>query len=146
MTQFIEHCGRTLAVIIPSTYSEQGVKFFTPKNLSQQVAFMSHPTGHIIEPHVHKVVSREVTFTQEVLFLRKGTLRVDFYDDEQQYIESRVLRAGDAILLIEGGHGFEILEEVEIIEVKQGPYMGDKDKTRFKRVDRTQIKIIECDA
>ncbi len=56
---------------------------------------------------------------------------MDFFDDQQQYLESRELKAGDVILLIKGGHGFEVLEELEMIEVKQGPYAGDQDKTRF---------------
>jgi hypothetical protein len=66
-----------------------------------------------------------------VLFLEKGRLRVDFYDPEQRYRESRILEAGDVILLATGGHGFEVLEEIEMIEVKQGPYAGNGDKTRF---------------
>jgi hypothetical protein len=76
-------------------------------------------------------VAREVHFTQEVLLLRAGRLRVDFYDEQKNYLESRVLGAGDVILLATGGHGFKVLEEVEMIEVKQGPYVGDDDKTRF---------------
>lgn len=78
-------------------------------------------------------------FTQEVLFIRRGKLRVDFYTTEHEYLESRVLQAGDVILLIQGGHGFEVLEEVEMIEVKQGPYAGEADKTRFAGIDATQV-------
>jgi hypothetical protein len=58
-------------------------------------------------------------------------LRVDFYDDQRRYLSSRILGAGDVILLVSGGHGFEVLEEVEMFEVKQGPYLGDQDKTPF---------------
>ena len=85
----------------------------------------------MIQPHVHNPVAREVHYTQEVLFIRKGRLRVDFYGSDREYLESVVLEAGDTILLIAGGHGFEVLEEVEMLEVKQGPYVGDHDKTRF---------------
>ena len=67
-----------------------------------------------------------------MLLIKKGSLRVDFYDGSRNYLESRILAAGDVILLAAGGHGFEVLEEVEMIEVKQGPYAGDNDKTRFK--------------
>jgi hypothetical protein len=102
---------------------------------------MSHPTGKLIAPHVHNPVPREVQFTQEVLFIRKGRVRVDFYDADQRYLESRVLGAGDAILLIQGGHGFEVLEEVEMIEAKQGPYAGEQDKTRFVGIDRSEVKL-----
>ena len=77
--------------------------------------------------------------TQEVLFIKKGILRVDFYDEYEDYLESKELCAGDIILLISGGHGFQILEEVEMIEVKQGPYAGENDKKRFIGVQADQI-------
>lgn len=124
---------RLLAIIIPHSFSAPGVNFITPNNLSQQLAFIHHQAGTLIDPHCHNPVSREVLYTQEVLVIKKGVLRVDFYDDSQKYLECRVLKAGDVILLAEGGHGFEVLEELEMIEVKQGPYCGDNDKTRFVR-------------
>ena len=92
---------------------------------------MSHPAGKEIQPHIHKKVQREVHFTQETLFIRKGKLQVDFYTDEQAFLESRILEAGDVILLIKGGHGFKVLEDLEMFEVKQGPYAGDEDKIKF---------------
>jgi len=141
MIENIELGGQLLAVIIRANFHESGVHFFTPGNFSQQLAYMSHPTGKVIDPHVHNPVPREVTFTQEVLILRRGKLRVDFYDGEQIYLESRILEAGDVILLASGGHGFEALEEIEMIEVKQGPYAGDQDKTRFKGVKKSSLTI-----
>ena len=128
-------------MIIRSEFREQGIHFFTPNELSHQLAFMRHPSGKLIEPHVHNPVPREVQFTQEVLLIRKGKIRVDFYDTDQCYLESRVLGPGDVILLIQGGHGFEVLEEVEMIEVKQGPYVGERDKTRFVGIERSQVKF-----
>jgi mannose-6-phosphate isomerase-like protein (cupin superfamily) len=123
--------GKLLAIIVRAGFSEPGVSFFTPDNFSQQLAFIKHVPGRLIEPHIHNPVQREVRTTQEVLVIRKGRLRVDFYDDGHDYLESRILGGGDVILLAEGGHGFEVLEELEMIEVKQGPYAGDEDKTRF---------------
>ena len=123
--------NRLFAIIIPHDFSQPGVNFFTPHNLSQQLAFIKHPPGCLIEPHIHNPVPREVLYTQEVLLIKSGRLRVDFYDDDRVLVTSRELGAGDVILLAEGGHGFEVLEEVEMIEVKQGPYAGDSDKTRF---------------
>lgn len=131
MIEHIIHNNQLLAIIISNKFDEKGIHFFTPNELSQQLAYMRHPAGKIIEPHVHNPVSREVQYTQEVLFIKKGKLRVDFYNDAQAYLESRILEAGDVILLATGGHGFEALEEIEMFEVKQGPYCGDKDKTRF---------------
>lgn len=137
----ISRGGTVLAMIIPARYSEPGIQFFTPPEFSQQLAYMRHPAGKQILPHVHNPVAREVLYTHEVLFLRKGRLRVDFYDQERNYLESRVLEAGDTILLASGGHGFEALEEIEMIEVKQGPYSGELDKTRFEPVTGDKIKI-----
>ncbi|MDD6812683.1 MAG: hypothetical protein PUD93_12655 [Lachnospiraceae bacterium] len=131
--------NRLLAMIIRNDYECEGVDFITPGEYSQQVAYMHHPTGKIIDAHVHNVVHRDVLMTQEVLFIKKGKLRVDFYDDYEDYLESRVLNAGDLILLVSGGHGFTVLEEIEMIEVKQGPYAGDQDKTRFKGISDTEV-------
>ena len=97
---------------------------------------MNRPAGYVITPHVHNPVPREVRYTNEVLFIKSGRLRADFYSAEQVYLESAVLEAGDSILLIYGGHGFEMLEPTEIIEVKQGPYSADQDKTRFEPANR----------
>lgn len=121
-----------IAIIIYSDYFKDGTSFFTPGNFSQQIAFISHKIGHIIPAHSHNVVKRDIHFTQETLFIKKGKLKVNFYGSERKYLESRVLGPGDVILLAGGGHGFEFLENVEMIEVKQGPYLGDNDKTVFK--------------
>jgi mannose-6-phosphate isomerase-like protein (cupin superfamily) len=82
-----------------------------------------------------------VHLTQEVLFIKSGKVRVDFYSNEQVYLESRILNQGDVILLSDGGHGFKMLEPSEIIEVKQGPYCGEQDKVRFEPVEDSIIKI-----
>ncbi|MBK9332889.1 MAG: hypothetical protein IPM96_10930 [Ignavibacteria bacterium] len=141
MIEYIKYKERLLAIIIPTEFRQDGIHFFTSNDLSQQLAYMHHPAGKIIEPHVHNPVERQVQYTQEVLFLKSGKLRVDFYDDDQNYLESRILRAGDVILLATGGHGFEVLEEIEMIEVKQGPYAGDADKTRFESIKEDKIRI-----
>lgn len=137
----ILHNGTILAIFIRSNFTEPGIRFFTPDDFSQQLAYMRHPAGKVIDPHVHNPVPREVHFTQEVLFLRRGRLRIDFFDDDRTYLESRILEAGDVILLAAGGHGFEALEEIEMIEVKQGPYAGEQDKTRFETIDKKLIRV-----
>jgi len=127
MIKNIKHQEQLLALVIPASHKADGVEFFTPDSFSQQLAYMHHPAGHKIDAHRHNHISREVNYTQEVLIMRKGRLRVD------------------VILLINGGHGFQVLEEVEMIEVKQGPYVGDTDKTRFTGIDNntTDIKLEE---
>lgn len=134
MLEEIRDRGELLAIIVRSAYDKPGISFFTPNDLSQQLAYMRHPAGKAIAPHVHNPVSRQVHYTQEVLFIKRGRLRVDFYDSSRCYLRSRILEAGDVILLATGGHGFEVLEEIEMIEVKQGPYAGESDKTRFDGV------------
>lgn len=141
MSESIIHNEELFAVIIHAEWSAPGIHFFTPNDFSQQLAYMKHPPGKVIEPHVHNPVQREVFITQEVLFLRKGRLRVDFYDRQRVYFTSRILEAGDTILLASGGHGFEALEEIEIIEVKQGPYAGEADKTRFAGITAAEALI-----
>lgn len=141
MIEHITHQSRTLATLLRTTYRQDGIKFFTPDEYSQQLAYMNRPRGYVIQPHVHNPVPREVQFTKEVLFIKSGKVRVDFYDDEQNYLESRILHPGDVILLAFGGHGFEMLEASEIIEVKQGPYAGEADKTRFSGITTLDAKV-----
>ncbi|HEY4955165.1 MAG TPA: hypothetical protein VII02_09800 [Gemmatimonadaceae bacterium] len=143
MIETLKVGDQLLAVIVSRDFDKPGIHFFTPDDLSQQLAYMRHPAGKVIDPHVHNPVDRRVQYTQEVLFIKRGRLRVDFYDNDQNYIESRILQAGDVILLATGGHGFEVLEEIEMIEVKQGPYAGDQDKTRFEGVAAERVMIRE---
>jgi len=134
--------GETVfALIMRSQYKASGIQFLTPDSYSQQLGYMNRPQGYIIKPHVHNLVSREVHYTNEVLLIKSGRVRVDFYDSGQQYRESRVLESGDIILLIVGGHGFEMLEASEIIEVKQGPYVGEHDKVRFEPVTTDLVRL-----
>tara|TARA_B100001559_G_C16399388_1_gene575030 strand:+ start:632 stop:1066 length:435 start_codon:yes stop_codon:yes gene_type:complete len=143
MINTIKNKGKILAIILRTTYNEKGINFFTPNEFSQQLAYMNHPSGYEIQPHLHNAIQREVNFTKEVLFIKSGKVRVDFYDDEKKYLESNILESGDVILLAFGGHGFVMMEDSEIIEVKQGPYTGESDKTRFKSISTGQIKIKE---
>lgn len=131
MIKRIEHNGVQLAVIIRAGFRKDGIEFFTPSDYSQQLAYMNRPAGHRIQPHVHNEVQRNVLLTQEVLFIKSGRVKVDFYDSSRKHVCDVILDGGDVILLAAGGHGFTMLEATEMIEVKQGPYAGDQDKTRF---------------
>ena len=139
--EYIKHNEQLFGIIIRSDYSQDGISFFSPGNFSQQLGYMNRPGGYTIPPHIHNPVIRQVELTQEVLIIKTGKIRVDFYDNERIYLESRIISKGDLILLAHGGHGFEILEPSEIIEVKQGPYCGDQDKVRFEQVNVSNIKI-----
>jgi hypothetical protein len=142
MIKNITYENNLLALIVSDKFKRHGIHFLTQPEFSQQLAYMHHPKGKLIQPHVHNPVPREVQYTQEVLFIKRGKLRVDFYTENQDYLESHILESGDVILLISGGHGFEVLEELEMIEVKQGPYVGENDKTRFVGITPETTKII----
>ena len=124
-----------VALIIRAEYDEPGIQFFTPANFSQQVAFIRHPPGHKIAAHVHNLQLRQVLYTQEVLFVRRGKVKVNLYSSDRKLIRSRILKSGDLILLCGGGHSLEMMEETSMIEVKQGPYAGEGDKTRFQSAE-----------
>ena len=128
-----------LAVIIRADFQADGIVFATPNELPQQLGYMKRPAGYEIDPHVHVLKRYDVQYSSETLFIRKGKVRIDFYSEDRQYLSSEILMAGDVVLLSRGGHGFEMLEESEIIEVKQGPYESDNDKIRFEGIKKNQI-------
>lgn len=132
---------KLLSIIIRAEYKSKGIEFFTPDDFSQQLGYMNRKKNHIISPHTHNIVQRDVQFTQEVLIIKSGKVRVDYYDEKKKYLESRILNKGDVVLLAYGGHGFEMIEDSEIIEVKQGPHLDEVDKIRFDPVEKNKLKI-----
>ena len=139
--QILNEKNEIMAIVIRKTFSlSNSITFITPDDFSQQLGYMSRPRGYVIPPHVHNLIPREVKLTQEVLYIKNGHIRVDFYIDLNNYYKSLDLYTGDVILLAFGGHGFEMIEESEIIEIKQGPYCGEFDKIRFNPIDKALIK------
>ena len=122
--------GNVIALVIKEEHSEKGIDFLTKDEDYMQVAYMGHPVGHNILPHYHNRIPREVDYTCETLVMRKGIMQVDLYEN-QKIIHSFLLKKGDVLTLFGGGHGFKMIEDVEMIEIKQGPFMGPNDKTRF---------------
>jgi len=141
MLELIKINQKILAIILRANYKSEGISFFTPNEFSQQLGYMNRPKGYEILPHLHNKVKRNVEYTNEVLLIKSGQVRVDFYDENKDYFISQILNKGDVILLVRGGHGFEMLEQSEMIEIKQGPYVNDDDKTRFKSILKEKIKI-----
>ena len=119
------------ALVLRAGYRGEGIEFFTREGDSLQLGYMRREKGYRIRPHIHRRAPRQVDYTNEVLLIRAGRVKVNFYDDEQRFRQDLVLEAGDIVLLMLGGHGFEMLEDAEIVEVKQGPYVGEADKLRF---------------
>ena len=139
MVEQITHNNKILAIIIRNSFSKEGIEFFTPNDYALQVGYMNRPKEYSIKPHVHYQIPRTINTLQEVLFIKKGEIRVDFYEDNKNYLFSNNLSKGDFIILVSSGHGFFMLEESEIIEVKQGPYMEDKDNEKFDPVSDDKI-------
>lgn len=142
MIEKLTHDGLLLALIIRKEFTQDGIRFFTEEDSTEQLGYMKRPSGYRIVPHVHHPVRRHVDYTEEVLFIKRGKVRIDFYDEQKTYLESRVLSQGDVVLLARGGHGFEMIEETEIIEVKQGPYAGEGDKVRFEGIASLEARIV----
>lgn len=124
--------GKLIAIILPRSLQTKGVTFFTPPDFSQQVGLLRHQKGYLIKPHTHKLIKRKIEITQEVLHIKKGSIKVYLYDEKGRAVESRILKKGDTILLAGGGHGIDILEDSLILEIKQGPYAGIDDKEYIK--------------
>ena len=142
MIEKIYNKKKLYALIVRNKYrNKKGINFFTDKNASQQVGFMKHKKNYIIQPHQHNKRLTKILRTTEVIILLKGTLRLDFYNNKKKYLFSKIVNAKDIIMLVHGGHGFKVLKDVEMIEVKQGPYSLARDKIKFMKVDDKKIKI-----
>ncbi len=137
----ISHEGTLLAVILRHHFRLPGTHFFTPDDLAQQLGYLNLPQGQVIEPHTHATIPRTVVRTQEALVILRGRLRVDLYTKDHLYLESRILEAHDTLLLVSGGHGFEVLEAVEMLEIKLGPYLGQEERVRFAAAQSGEIQI-----
>tara|TARA_Y100000768_G_scaffold388067_1_gene381758 strand:+ start:4643 stop:5041 length:399 start_codon:yes stop_codon:yes gene_type:complete len=132
MIKHITHKRKILAIIIKSNYlKKKGVNFFTNPKLNQQVAYMNHPKKHLIQPHTHKNSLRKIKGTTEVLLILDGILKINFFDNKKKYIFSNTVKKNDIVILLSGGHGFEVMKNCKMIEVKQGPYSKIEDKFKF---------------
>jgi cupin fold WbuC family metalloprotein len=114
--------------------SFKGIEFFTANNLSMQVGLMGHSKNHIIKPHFHINRKKIVKQMSELLIIFSGQLKVFFYNKKKLRAKSLILNKKDMILLISGGHGFKVLKKLEMLEIKQGPFVGEKDKMRLEKL------------
>lgn len=130
---------KLLSIIIRDNYHADGITFITPDDYPHQLGYMNREKDYVIAPHIHNKVERIVDFTQETLVVKSGVVRVDFYTDDKKYLESRIIYKGDIILLAAGGHGFKMIQPSEMIEIKQGPYAGVKDKVRFDPIEDNKV-------
>jgi len=118
-------------------YSKQkfnGIKFFTSSDLNFQVGLMAHHKNHIIKPHFHINRKKIIKQMSELLIVFSGILKVYFYNKKKIKTKTVILKKKDMILLISGGHGFKVLKKLEMLEIKQGPFVGEKDKIRLEKL------------
>ncbi len=142
MIEKIIHKKKMLALIVRERYRrKKGITFFTQNESTQQFGYMKHKRDHVIKPHLHKKRLTKIYYTSEVILILKGILRVDFYNQFKKYLFSKILKPSDIIMLVSGGHGFKILKDVEMLEIKQGPYNLIKDKIKFENIDDNYIKL-----
>ena len=142
MIENILHKKKLYALIVRKKFRiKSGVNFFTPQEATQQFGYMKHKKNHLIMPHKHNKRLTKILITTEVIILFKGILRVDFYGKKNEYLFSKKVYAGDIIMLVNGGHGFKVLKDIEMLEVKQGPYSLAADKVKFNKTDEKKIKF-----
>ena len=142
MIEKIFHKNKMYALIVRSKFRKKsGINFFTPEEATQQFGYMKHKKNYLIMPHKHNKRLTKILITTEVIIIFKGILRVDFYNDKKKYLFSKKIYARDIIMLVNGGHGFKVLKDVEMLEVKQGPYSLSADKTKFNKIDEKKIRI-----
>jgi hypothetical protein len=123
--------GKPLAYIIRGDMNPDKTTFLTPPEFKQQVGFVVYPAGGEIQRHVHRPLERHLVGTSEVLIVRGGRCEIDIYNNERELVATRQLRQGDIMLMVDGGHGFRMIEDTVFLEVKQGPYTGIEEKERF---------------
>ena len=141
MIKEIIHNKKLYALVVKSFRKKKGLSFFTKNSYNQQIGYMKHPKDFLIKPHLHSKRITKIFITSEVIVLQKGKLRVDFYNKKKKYLFSVYINKGEIIMLVHGGHGFKIIKDVEMLEIKQGPYLLSSDKVKFEKIDEKKIKI-----
>jgi hypothetical protein len=127
----IADAGVILAYLHRAGESPAQTTFLTPDDCNLQVGHVVYPAGGEIARHIHLPIERHLVGSTEVLILQRGRCEVDVYTDDQRLVATRELRAGDILVAVGGGHGFRVLEDAVLLEIKQGPYPGGAEKARF---------------
>ena len=130
----VEHItwhGQHIATLIRADYQPDSTTFVTPDCYYQQSGFVVYPAGSQCPRHQHLPLQRHLVGTSEAILVRRGKVEVDLYAMDKSFICTRVLGENDLILLVSGGHGFRFQEDTVLLEIKQGPYTGLKEKETF---------------
>jgi hypothetical protein len=127
----VAHEGIVLAYIVRGGPPPDKTQYLTPSDSPLQVGYVVYPGGSQIPRHIHLPIERHLVGSAEVILVQRGRCEVDVYADSRQVVATRNLSAGDMIITVTGGHGFRVLEDTVLLEVKQGPYPGEVEKERF---------------
>ena len=131
LVEYINWNGRPLTHIIRANMNPEKTTFLTPAEFNLQVGFVVYGTNGEVARHVHRKLERTIIGTSEVLIVRKGRCQIDIYNEERELVATREVRTGDIILMVGGGHGFRMIEDTTLLEIKQGPYIGPDEKEQF---------------
>ena len=125
--------GKIISIVYRDSDWVKGLNFITPDEMFVQVGSWWYQKGKKLESHVHKDFERKAMRTQEMTYVKKGSMLVLLYDDNQKYLEDFIIKEGDTAVFAYGGHGYEILEDdTQIIEAKNGPFIDvETDKEKF---------------
>ena len=129
--QITDASGKVLAVIARAGYQPDKTSFVTPDSFTQQLGFIVYPAGQVVPRHSHLPIERHLAGTSEAIIVRSGRAMLNIYDDNKLQVFQTTMDQGDVVVLVAGGHGFEMLEDTVLMEIKQGPYTGLKEKERF---------------
>jgi len=129
--EIIQAGGQIFCYIVRRSFCPSHTTFITPPEARQQVGFIVYPADSTIKRHSHKALERHLVGMSEVLVVRTGHCRIEVYDDDHQLVAARDLYENDVALMVGGGHGFKIVEDTVLLEIKQGPYLGVNDKEVF---------------
>jgi hypothetical protein len=127
----VSHDGVVLCILVRANPVPDKSEFYTPNDYNLQVGNIVYPAGSAIPRHSHRPVTRTVSGTSEVLIMQRGRMLIDLYDDSKNLVATREMSVGDVVALVSGGHGFRLIEDTVLLEVKQGPYSGVQEKDRF---------------
>ncbi len=123
--------GKLLAYVLRNDLTPDKTTFITPSEINLQLGYVVYPAGGEVLRHMHRPIERNIKGTTEILFIKKGRCMMDIFDEQQKLVTSLELNQGDTVLMIGGGHGFRMLEDTILLEIKQGPYTGMDEKVRF---------------
>lgn len=132
--EIVEYNGIKYAEIIWAAEKVEKTTFFSPAESSFQFGLLAHKAGFVEPPHFHKPVERMISDLQQMFVVQRGVVVVELYSDEGNLLREIQMHAGDAIVLIHGVHAIRVLEDMQCISVKQGPYLGEAEDKVFVEV------------